>query len=96
MNCVLTFSRAAESHGLDGLVLRPRFMTPINSLFHFKIFQSILIDFLFLNIFMQSMMQRKQIYDRNVFKYILEVGNEIQAEIVLTLSPQAKNENLQP
>ena len=32
---------------------------------------------------MHSMMQRKQIYDRNVFNYILEVGNEIQAEIVL-------------
>ena len=30
------------------------------------------------------MMQRKQIYDRNVFNCILEVGNEIQAEIVLT------------
>ena len=30
------------------------------------------------------MMQRKQIYDRNVFNYILEKGNEIQAEIVLT------------
>ena len=30
------------------------------------------------------MMQRKQIYDRNVFKYILEVGNEIHAKIVLT------------
>ena len=30
------------------------------------------------------MMQRKQIYDWNVFNYILEVGNEIQAEIVLT------------
>ena len=60
-------------------------MTPINSLFHFQIFQSIMIDSLFfLNIFMHSMMQRKQIYDRNVFYYILEVGNEIQAEIVLT------------
>ena len=33
---------------------------------------------------MHSMMQRKQTYDRNVFSYILEVGNEIQAEIVLT------------
>ena len=30
------------------------------------------------------MMQRKQIYDRNVFNCILKVGNEIQAEIVLT------------
>ena len=30
------------------------------------------------------MMQRKQIYDRNVFNCILEVGNEIQAEILLT------------
>ena len=30
------------------------------------------------------MMQRKQIYDRNVFNCILEAGNEIQAEIVLT------------
>ena len=29
-------------------------------------------------------MQRKQIYDRNVFNYILEDVNEIQAEIVLT------------
>ena len=29
-------------------------------------------------------MRRKQIYDRNVFNYKLEVGNEIQAEIVLT------------
>ena len=48
----------------------------------------------FLNIFIQSMMQRKQIYDRNVFNYISEVGNEIQAEIVL--SPQTENENLQP
>ena len=27
------------------------------------------------------MMQRKQMYDRNVFNYILEVGHEIQAEI---------------
>ena len=33
---------------------------------------------------MHSMMRRKQIYDRNVFNYKLEVGNEIQAEIVLT------------
>ena len=33
---------------------------------------------------MHSMMQRNQIYDRNVFNCILEVGNEIQAEIVLT------------
>ena len=33
---------------------------------------------------MHSMMQRKQIYDRHVFNCILEVGNEIQAEIVLT------------
>ena len=30
------------------------------------------------------MMQRKQIYDRNVFNCILQVGNEIQAEILLT------------
>ena len=30
------------------------------------------------------MMQRKQTYDRNVFNCILEVGNEIQAEILLT------------
>ena len=30
------------------------------------------------------MMQRKQKYDRNVFNYILEVGNEIQAKIVLS------------
>ena len=30
------------------------------------------------------MMQRKQIYDRIVFIYISEVGNEIQTEIVLT------------
>ena len=30
------------------------------------------------------MIQRKQIYDRNVFNCILEVGNEIQAEILLT------------
>ena len=30
------------------------------------------------------MMQRKQIYDRTVFNYILELGNEIQAKIVLT------------
>ena len=33
---------------------------------------------------MHSMMQRKQIYDTNVFNCILEVGNEIQAQIVLT------------
>ena len=33
---------------------------------------------------MHSMMQRKQKYGRNVFNHILEVGNEIQAEIVLT------------
>ena len=33
---------------------------------------------------MHSMMQRKQIYYRNVFNCILEVGNEIQAEILLT------------
>ena len=33
---------------------------------------------------MNSMMQRKHIYNRNVFYYMLEVGNEIQAEIVLT------------
>ena len=33
---------------------------------------------------MHSMIQRKQLYDRNVFNYILQVGNEIQAEIVLT------------
>ena len=32
---------------------------------------------------MHSMMQRKQIHDRNVFNYIFEVGNEIQAEIGL-------------
>ena len=38
-------TRAAESHRLFGFVLRLRFMTPINSLFHFQIFQSILIDF---------------------------------------------------
>ena len=29
-------------------------------------------------------MQRKQIDDRSVFNYILQAGNEIQAEIVLT------------
>ena len=45
-------SRAAESHRLCGFVLRPRFMTPINSLFHFQIFQSILIDFLFFKTFL--------------------------------------------
>ena len=30
------------------------------------------------------MMQRKQIYDWNVFNYISKVGNKIQAEIMLT------------
>ena len=41
---------------------------------------------------MHNMMQRKQIYDRNVFNCILEVGNEIQAKIVLTqvLRPKMK------
>ena len=44
--------RAAESHRLCGFLLRPRFMTPINSLFHFQIFQSIVIDFLFFKTFL--------------------------------------------
>ena len=50
--CSLTLNRAAENHRLCGFVLRPRFMTPINSLFHFQIFQSILIDFLFFKTFL--------------------------------------------